>query len=154
MPESKHSKYIVTDVKRNLALSSHRTDPTEAPADPRSVPTPVMWLDNKVIPGAFYVESVWVWPECASERNVAKPHTHPFDEVITFFGTNWEDPHDLCGEIELWLEDEKFVMTKNFLAFIPAGMKHCPLIVRRVDRPIFHFNTGQGSQYVDTIENE
>jgi hypothetical protein len=112
-----------------------------------------MWLDNKVIPGAFYVESVWIWPECASERNVAKAHTHPFDEIITFFGTNWEDPHDLSGEIELWLEDEKFVMTKNFLAFIPAGMKHCPLIVRRVDRPIFHFNVGTGAQYSDRIDS-
>lgn len=153
-PELKYSKYIVTNVKPNLNLSSHRTDPTEGPIHPRSLPPHVMWLDNKVVPGAFYGESVWIWPECASERNVAKPHTYPFDEVITFFGTNWEDPHDLCGEIELWLEDEKYIMTKNFLAFIPSGMKHCPLIVRRGDRPIFHFNTGQGSQYVDTIEKE
>jgi hypothetical protein len=111
-----------------------------------------MWLDGKVIPGAFYAEAVWIWPECASERNVAKTHTHPFNEIITFFGTNWEDPHDLCGEIELWLEDEKFVMTKNFLAFVPAGMKHCPLIVRRVDRPIFHFNVGTGAQYSDKTD--
>ena len=153
MPQSKYSKYIVTDVKSNLSLSSHRTDPKEAPSSPRSLPTHVMWLDNEVVPGAFYVESVWIWPECASERNVAKAHTHPFDEVITFFGTNWEDPHDLCGEIELWLEDEKFVMIKSFLAFIPAGMKHCPLIVRKADRPIFHFNTGTDAQYSDNINH-
>jgi hypothetical protein len=152
MATSRLSKYIVTDVKRNLELSSHRTDPAESLSGPRSVPTPVMWLDSKIMPGAFYVESVWIWPECASERNVAKAHTHPFDEIVTFFGTNWDDPHDLCGEIELWLEDEKFVMTKNFLAFIPAGMKHCPLIVRRVDRPIFHFNVGTGTQYSDKTD--
>jgi len=148
MDRSEYEKYIITDVRRNLDLSSHRTDPLQPP-DPRSVPTPVMWLDSKVIPGAFYVESVWVWPECASERNVALAHTHPFDEVVTFFGTNFEDPTDLCGEIEFWLEDERFIMTKSFLAFIPAGMKHCPLIVRRVDRPIIHFNTGRGAQYSD-----
>jgi hypothetical protein len=152
MAVSKLSQFIVTDVKRNLELSSHRTDPAEGLSGPRSVPTPVMWLDSKIMPGAFYVESVWIWPGCASERNVAKPHTHPFDEIVTFFGTNWDDPHDLCGEIELWLEDEKFVMTKNFLAFIPAGMKHCPLIVRRVDRPIFHFNVGTGAQYSDKTD--
>jgi hypothetical protein len=38
-------------------------------------------------------------------------------------------------------------MTRNFLAFIPAGMKHSPLIVRRVDRPIFHFVVGTGKEY-------
>ena len=142
----------MTDVKRNLVLSSHRIKPEEAQSGPRSLPTPVMWLDDKIIPGAFYSEAVWIWPECASERSVAKAHTHPFDEIITFFGTNWEVPYDLCGEVELWLEDEKFVMTKNFLAFIPAGMKHCPLIVRRVDRPIFHFNVGSGAQYSDQTD--
>jgi hypothetical protein len=26
-------------------------------------------------------------------------------------------------------------------------MKHCPLIIRRVDRPIFHFTTGPGGKY-------
>ena len=34
------------------------------------------------------------------------------------------------------------------LLFVPAGMKHCPLILKRVDRPIFHFTTVPGGQYV------
>lgn len=152
MSNSKYSEYIVTDVKRNLELSSHRIEPEEVLSSPRSLPIPVMWLDGNVIPGAFYSEDVWIWLECASERTGAKAHTHPFDEIITFFGTNWEDPYDLCGEAELWLEDEKFVMTKNFLAFIPTGMKHCHLIVRREDRPIFHFNVGSGAQYSDQTD--
>jgi len=67
--------------------------------------------------------------------------------LIAFFGTNYDDPHDLCGEIELWLEDEQYVMTKSFLAYAPAGMKHCPLKIRRVDRPIFHFAAGLSTKY-------
>jgi hypothetical protein len=153
MLKSRYSKYIVTDVKPNLKPSAHRSDSEKDISGPRALPTHVMWLDNEVVPGAFYLESVWIWPECASERNVAKPHTHSFSEVITFFGTNWEDPQDLCGEVELWLEDEKFVMNKSFLAFVPAGMRHCPLIIRRVDRPIFHFATGPGEQYIDNIDS-
>lgn len=84
MYNSKYSKYIVTDVKCNLELSSHRIEPEEVLSSPRSLPTPVMWLDGNVIPGAFYSEAVWIWPECASERTVAKAPTHPFDEIITF----------------------------------------------------------------------
>jgi hypothetical protein len=33
------------------------------------------------------------------------------------------------------------------MIFVPAGMKHCPLTVTRVDRPIFHFTTVTGHEY-------
>jgi len=92
------------------------------------------------------MECIWYW-QGGSEQPIVEAHTHPFDEVIAFFGTNREDPQDLCGEVEVWLEDEKHILTKSFLVFVPKGMKHCPLIVRRVDRPIFHFLTVIGSRY-------
>ena len=76
------------------------------------------------------------------------PHTHDSDEIIGFFGNSSEDPYDLGGEIEIWLEDEKHIITKSALVFVPAGMKHCPLILRRVDRPIFHFTTVPGGRYI------
>jgi quercetin dioxygenase-like cupin family protein len=76
-----------------------------------------------------------------------KPHTHPFPETIAFFGTNWDDLQDLGGEIELWIEDEMHVMNNSFMAFVPAGVKHCPLSIRRIDRPIFHFTAGPGKTY-------
>jgi hypothetical protein len=56
-------------------------------------------------------------------------------------------PHDLCGEIELWLGDEKHILTKSCMVFIPKGLKHCPLVFRRVDRPIFHFSAGPARAY-------
>jgi hypothetical protein len=37
------------------------------------------------------------------------------------------------------MEDEKFIINKSCMIFVPAGIKHCPLILKRVDRPIFHF---------------
>lgn len=148
MAEMKTSKYIVlTDIKKEIKMPAHRR-PAETVMDGRDgMPTRVMWLDNNIVPGAFYTEAVWVWPHCAAEQNTAPPHTHSFAEIITFFGTNFDDPHDLGGEVELWLEDDKHVMTKSFLAFVPAGMKHGPLIVRRVDRPMFHYTAGVGTEY-------
>jgi mannose-6-phosphate isomerase-like protein (cupin superfamily) len=43
------------------------------------------------------------------------------------------------GEVEFWMEDEKFIINKSCMIFVPAGVKHCPLYLKRVDRPIFHF---------------
>ena len=157
MNQSKYGKYIITESKPDIFLPSYRSEAKPEPAaqEPakgqsrhRKRPTRLMWLDSAAIPGAFYSECVWIWPDCASVEGAAKAHTHPFDEIITFYGTNPDDPHDLCGEAELWLEDEKHIMTKSFLAFVPAGMQHCPLIVRRVDRPIIHFTIGRTTKYV------
>ncbi|MBA7695788.1 hypothetical protein ES703_104424 [subsurface metagenome] len=142
MAETKHGKYIITGTKLDLELPSYRRDATEIAAGNH---TRLIYLDEEVIKGAFYVECVWYWK--GSEQPIVGAHTHPFDEVIAFFGTNPEDPQDLCGEVELWLEDEKHILTKSCLVFVPRGLKHCPLIIRRVDRPIFHFTAGSGSMY-------
>jgi hypothetical protein len=148
MAKLKTSKYIITDVKADKLFPGERSGWGKVTAGKRIMPTHVMWLDGEVIPGAFYSECVWVWPECASEEPAAEAHTHDFTEVITFFGTNFSDPHDLGGEVELWLDGEKHVMTRSFLAYIPAGMTHCPLIFRKVQKPIFHFTVGLGTEYV------
>ena len=105
----------------------------------------MVYLDDDVLKGAFYVECVWFWK--GTEKPEVEAHTHPFDEVITFFGTNPDDPQDLCGEVEIWLEDEQYLLTKSCLIFVPKGMKHCPLHIKRVDRPIFHFTAGPAAKY-------
>ena len=140
--ETKYGKYIITGTKPDLEMPLFRQDAGEVAAGEH---TRLIYLDEDIIKGAFYVECVWYWK--GSEKSIVDAHTHPFDEVITFFGTNPEDPQDLCGEVEIWLEDEKHILTKSSLIFVPKGMKHCPLIIRRADRPIFHFTTGPGGKY-------
>ena len=76
-----------------------------------------------------------------------KPHRHDFPEVLTIFGCNPDDPSDLTGEIEFWIEDEKYILTKSFLVYIPAKVTHCPLITRRMDGPCFHYTVGPGGMY-------
>jgi len=144
LDKSKYGKYIVTGAKADLNLPSFRHETTE---ESGGNSTRLIYLDAEVVPGAFYSECAWFWSASGPGRVEAEAHTHSFDELIAFFGTKREAPRDLCGEIELWLENEKHVITKSFVAVIPAGMKHCPLIVRRVDRPIFHFTIGTGKEY-------
>lgn len=145
MATSKYGKYIITDMKRDIA---------EAPWTP---PMPlagqgkggrVLWLDNEVVPGAFYVETVWEYPQPGDPpKTPVQAHKHDFDEVLCFFGTDLNNPHDLCGEVELWLGDEKHIITKSAIVFIPKGLMHCPMSVKRADRPIFEFTAGPGLMY-------
>jgi mannose-6-phosphate isomerase-like protein (cupin superfamily) len=141
------SKNFVFQEKPNLELPEYRHD------IPRDVAHRVVYLDSEVVPGAnFYAEAVWFWPgerrppQPGDEPGV-KPHTHPFSEMIGFFGTDENDIHDLCGEVELWIDGEQHIIDKSFVAFVPAGVVHCPLNIRRIDRPIFHFTAGPGKMY-------
>jgi hypothetical protein len=157
MAESKYGKYICTDLKKDIKLPSFKGDQVITQGVVNGVRSPlehVMWMDSSVIPGAFYAEIMWVWPNLrlnTPEESAKKPgvptHTHPFDELMGYFGTNLDDPTDLGGEIELWLEDEKFILTKSFACYIPAGMKHCPLKQLKWERPMFHFTMGPGQVY-------
>jgi len=138
MTESKYSKYIVTKPPANRKVPSYRHEPVNN--IPGGTMTHMAAINSEVIPGAFTVATEWFWPRPGiSEKIGVEAHTHPFDEVLGFFGTNPDDPDDLGAEIEFWLGDEKHILTKSCLVYIPAGLKHCPLIHRRVDRPFFHF---------------
>jgi hypothetical protein len=141
MEEVKHSKYIITEPKQNIYV------PPWAGSLSPNRSTRVMYLDSEVIKGAFYVECCWFWPTDEEDTSSPEPHKHDFDEVLAFYGTNWDDPKDLGAEIELWIDGEKNVMNQSFVAFIPAGTVHCPLKFLKITRPVFHFATGQGKSY-------
>jgi hypothetical protein len=136
MAELKYKKNFVTLPKPNCRKPCDRPDePTP------DMYTRVMFTDAEYPTGAFYLDCNWFWK--GSEMHVrAKQHSHDFDEILAFFGSNPENPQDLCGEIELWIEDEKYILTESCVVFVPKGTKHCPLIIRRVNRPIFEFTTG------------
>jgi hypothetical protein len=139
MAESKYGKYIVTELK--IPESKQKI------ADwYNQYATRILWMDDNVVEGAFHMNTAW-YLKATAETTESEPHIHDSDEIIGFFGNNPQDPYDLGGEVEFWLEDERHIITRSCLIFVPRGMKHCPLIMRRVDRPIFHFTTVTGGQY-------
>jgi hypothetical protein len=131
MAESKYAKYIVTELKTPEFTK-------EFIERYKEFATRILWMDSNVVDGAFQMNCSWY---LRPTTHAAKAHTHDTDEIIGFFGSNSEAPYDLGAEIEFWIEDEKFMLTRTCMIFVPAGMKHCPLIIKRVDRPVFHFTT-------------
>ena len=138
MAETKYGQYIITELKPGLDVPEFRNESTDRM-------THFLWLGDDLIKGSLYIECVWIWRK--SEGEGPPPHTHDFNEVLAFFGTNPEDIHDLGGDLEIWLEDEKHEINRSCLIFIPKGMKHCPLRTTRLDRPIIHFALGTEGKY-------
>ncbi|HEY94903.1 MAG TPA: hypothetical protein G4O15_08200 [Dehalococcoidia bacterium] len=138
MDEGKYAKYMVTDLKIPEEMQA-------GAADYAKWATRILWLDEDVVPGSFQVNCSWYRKPTETP---ATTHTHDYDEVIAFFGGDPDNPNNLYGEVEFWIEDEKYILNKSTLIFAPRGVKHCPLQILRADRPMFHFTVVMGGKYM------
>lgn len=139
MAKSKYAKYIVTELK----------EPEQKriiAADYAKYARRILWMDEDVVPGAFHMNTSWFLKAAAALENV--PHSHDNPEIVGFFSCDPQNPYDLGAEVEFWLEDEKQTITKSAMIFVPPHMVHCPMILRRVDRPIFHFTVVTNGLYI------
>ncbi len=140
MAERKYAKCFITGDGPNLKFPSYRV-----PVDPGFVKR-VTQVDQTTYPGAeFYCETMWILPgfdgktRAGQRRNFWEEHAHDFGELIGFYGLNYDDVTDLGGEIEFWIDGKKYEIKESFTSFIPAGIKHGPLTIRNVKRPIVHY---------------
>jgi hypothetical protein len=110
-------------------------------------------LDGDVLKGAFYMETAWFlpgdWPKKTGglKNRTIGAHTHDYDETVAWVGSDPADPYNLHGEIEIWIDGKQNFIDKSFIAFIPAGVEHGPINIRRIERPMFHFTAGMGKKY-------
>jgi hypothetical protein len=138
-------KYIVTKLRSEVG------DASWTPTFSEEESQRLLSLDSKVLNGAFYMETAWFWPgkwpETKGDAGTVKEHTHDFPEAIAFVGTNPDDINDLGGEVELWIDGKRNIIDRSFIAYLPAGVKHGPLKITKVSRPIFHFTAGMSGKY-------
>jgi hypothetical protein len=147
MADKIDKKYFVTELRDVVG------DAPWSPVFKDNEAQRLLSLDGEVIKGAFYMETAWFlpgdWPKktgSLKDRTIGE-HTHGYDEVIAWVGTDPKDKYNLNGEVEVWIDGKQNILTKSFLAFIPAGVKHGPINIRRVDKPLFHFTAGMGQKY-------
>lgn len=120
MDSTKYGKHIVTQLKHP------NTDPQKM-AKYAAWATRVLYMDQNVVEGAFQMNCSWYREPNPPDAAEMFSHTHEADEIIGFFGDNWENPYDLGAEIEFWLEDEMHLITSSAMIFVPACLPlQCP----------------------------
>jgi hypothetical protein len=140
MAARKYEKYILTDLK-----TPQQTQEADTAYHYADRATRILWLEDEIMKGAFSIILSWYWK--ATEKEGSPSHVHDFDEVVGFIGNDPQNPSDLGGEVEFWLEDEQYFLTKSCLIFCPAGLRHCPLRVTRVDRPLLFLAVSLTGKY-------
>ena len=108
----------------------------------------ILYLDSSVVPGAFQMNMTW-YTAAPDFRPLPyhEEHTHDFDEIVGFLGSDPSDKYDLGGVIEIGINGEMHRLTKSSIIFMPAGMKHLPLAILELHRPILHFSVSMNPVY-------
>jgi hypothetical protein len=81
------------------------------------------------------------------EGDESEPHKHDFPHVMCFFGSNPLDLYDFDAEIEFYLGGEKQVIDAPSIITVPAGLVHCPLIFKRIGKPVMWVEVMLTSHY-------
>jgi hypothetical protein len=149
MPELKYAKYIITeDLARTPPAGFLKRREEQRQAGNYLVATRMLSLNDAIVKGGLYCDTVWLWDKKGTrgvETEIA--HSHDFDEILGFLGSRRENPRELNAEIEFWLGDEKYIITKSCLIFAPRRISHCPLIFHWIKSPVLFFTVGNGTSY-------
>jgi hypothetical protein len=161
---AQYDKYICTQLHKRDMLPG----PTPAQRDQlasegwRISMEHVLWIDDDIIPGAYYGESTWIWPksypnqislvDLAKRTSNAKPmfpHAHEFPELLSWWGTDPDHPEDTTT-MGMLMGNEEIMLDKSWVAYIPPGMQHMPTRHpgdRVSANPICHWTSGPGGVY-------
>ncbi len=117
----------------------------------------IHWMDDNNMPGCMQINTSWYFKTNREEQlnpqgevntyTKWQCHTHSVDEILCFYGSDPENPYDLCGEVELVIGDESHVLTRSTLIYVPAGVPHSTPLVNKIDRPMFHFSMVMSKDY-------
>jgi hypothetical protein len=122
----------------------------------------IHWIDEDVIPGAYYGETTWIWPPQYPEQITWKqliemgmaapgmfPHVHDFPELLSWWGSDPDDFGD-ANSMGMQMDDEIIPLESGWVAYIPANMPHMPVpgtSGKVTSRPVVHWVSGPGGVY-------
>jgi hypothetical protein len=143
MAENKYGKYVLKEPKNN-----------PPPRKPTEIPT--FGLSEEMMSAFQKLECNFNFVGILAPHVLGDPpHKHDCDELLFFISTDPEHTADLGGEVELALgeEWEKHVINTSAIVCLPAGTQHCPMYIRKVDRPFYFGHLLMASSYKSNKTN-
>jgi hypothetical protein len=166
----KYDKYICTELfKKNMLPGPSPEEREKLAAEGLRISMEhILWIDDEIIPGAYYGESTWIWPssypnQISKEEQLKRttnpkpmfPHVHDFPELLSWWGSDPEHPEKTRG-MGMLMGDYEIPLGKSWIAYIPAGLKHMPTRpqgAKEADIPVVHWTFGPG-EYTREKENK
>ncbi len=125
MAKSGYEKYIVR--KPIYEESTPRVNNCQSP--------PMTFISNKLIPGVDnYLQLGWIYGIPEPNAYIGE-HTHDFDQIIIYWGSNAEIPQVLGAEIEFYIGGQPITFNTTTGIFIPKGTPHGPITWKKFQFP-------------------
>ena len=133
MPASKYGKYITSDVFK------------KDPKNPNASVTGTRHLEN-FGGGHLSIDSIYI---THPHVMITRPHKHGFPQYLHFFSANTQDAQDFDAEIEVCLgkEQEKHIIKKPSVVYVPAGQLHGPISFSKINKPILFIDIAVTGKY-------
>jgi hypothetical protein len=106
-------------------------------------------LDSEFLMLDVHVQYGSFWNATKIGKSPYVPHTHDFDQIMLFVGSDMNDPGDLFAEVEMCLgEDmETYVFASSSAVAIPRGLPHMPATITRMDKRVILYVISLASKY-------
>lgn len=96
----------------------------------------ILQIDPKsACPSTMLSNAAWFYGPEDPKKTM---HSHNIGEVVAYFGSDWERPQEMNGQVTIYMEGEKHSLRKSFMMYAPPGSRHCPYTIDAVERPIYH----------------
>lgn len=96
-------------------------------------------MSNDLVPGSnIYIEGGWIWDMPDPNPSIHE-HTHDYDEIVLHIGDDPDNPEDLGAEIDFYMDGQALTVNKTSAIFVPKGIKHGPLVWKKVAKPHLEF---------------
>jgi hypothetical protein len=129
MAESKYEKYLVRKPIREVGA------PPAPKVTGRQGPS-MTYMSNDLVPGSnLYIEFSWIYDIPQPNPHIFEHVHEKYDEVVLHIGGDPNNPEDLGAEMEICVEGEPLIFDTTTALFVPRGIKHGPLVWRRVTKP-------------------
>ena len=95
----------------------------------------IVTMDRNLINGCIFGNANWIVKPFKREGL----YKHNSDVLLMFIGANNKDHENLNAEIELWIENDKLVLTSTCIVFVPTGVAYGNMEVRNITKPVFNY---------------
>lgn len=89
-----------------------------------------------------------------STYDVRYTHSHKFHELLCFLSGDPENITELGAEVSMRLgdEQEEHVFNTPTIISMPPGLKHCPLLVKNVTKPVVFLEVSMTKDFVAILD--
>ncbi len=78
---------------------------------------------------------------------VGDTHNHDFDQAVFFLGGDPANVADFGAEVEMGVDNQTYLINYAACVWIPKGVMHSPLNVKKVNKPIMFIDITLSPEY-------